>query len=121
MPPWLLEYLVFRTQPDRRNDPRWRRIIRAISFLLLCASVLLLEGTGYSARSTHAAAWPDPLVLQSGAAVHNRDDFEQQRRPEILRLFDENVYGIMNLRVSSQRSYERPPNIACLQTCHCKA
>jgi hypothetical protein len=35
---------------------------------------------------------PDPLVLQSGAAVHNRDDFEQQRRPEILRLFEENVY-----------------------------
>jgi hypothetical protein len=84
---------VFRAQPDRWNDPRWRRIIRTISFLLLCASVLLLESKGYSAQSTHAAVWPDPLVLQSGAAVHNRDDFEQQRRPEILRMFEENVYG----------------------------
>jgi hypothetical protein len=52
-----------------------------------------LESKERTARSIHTAAWPDPLVLQSGAAVHNRDDFEQQRRPEILRLFEENVYG----------------------------
>jgi hypothetical protein len=84
---------VFRTQPDRWNDPRWRCIIRTASFLLLCAPALLLESKGYSARSAHAAAWPDPLVLQNGAAVHNRDDFEQLTRPEIFRLFEENVYG----------------------------
>ena len=84
---------MLRVEPDRWNDPRWRCIIRTTSFLFLCVSALLLESKGYSVRSTRATAWPDPLVLQSGAAAHNRHDFEQRRRPEILRLFEENVYG----------------------------
>ncbi|OJU10695.1 MAG: hypothetical protein BGN86_00880, partial [Caulobacterales bacterium 68-7] len=36
---------------------------------------------------------PDPLVFANGAAVRSKADFEQRRRPEILNLFAENVYG----------------------------
>jgi hypothetical protein len=42
---------------------------------------------------TRAEAWPDPLVLQSGAVVRSRAEFEQQRRHEIFHLLEENVYG----------------------------
>jgi len=38
-------------------------------------------------------AWPDPLVLQNGAPVRDRATFEQKRRPEIVRLLEENLYG----------------------------
>lgn len=38
-------------------------------------------------------AWPDPLILQNGAPVRDRAAFERERRPEILRLFEENLYG----------------------------
>jgi hypothetical protein len=84
---------MFRTQPELRSNFRLRCGIRISSFLLFCASALLIESKGYSTQSTHEAAWPDPLVLQSGTAVHDRYDFEQQRRPEILQVFEENVYG----------------------------
>jgi hypothetical protein len=36
---------------------------------------------------------PDPLVTASGKRVTTAADWQQARRPEILRLFDENVYG----------------------------
>lgn len=38
-------------------------------------------------------AWPDALILQNGAPVQDRATFEQKRRPEIVRLFEENLYG----------------------------
>jgi len=36
---------------------------------------------------------PDPLITTTGIAVTTRSTFEHQRRPEILRMFEENVYG----------------------------
>jgi hypothetical protein len=39
------------------------------------------------------AQQPDPLVFANGTPVRIRSDFEQRRRPEILNLFAENLYG----------------------------
>ena len=36
---------------------------------------------------------PDPLVMQSGQPVKDAETWRNQRRPEILHLFQENVYG----------------------------
>jgi hypothetical protein len=36
---------------------------------------------------------PDPLVMQSGERVRDADTWIKRRRPEILRLFEENIYG----------------------------
>lgn len=36
---------------------------------------------------------PPLLITQAGRTIHTAEDWEQQRRPEILKLFSENVYG----------------------------
>lgn len=45
------------------------------------------------AQDAKREAWPDALVRVEGRAVNNSAEFQQQRRPEILHLFEENVYG----------------------------
>src|SRR5471030_370871 len=36
---------------------------------------------------------PDPLVLTSGAPVRNARDWTERRRPELMRIFETQVYG----------------------------
>src|SRR5262245_42139495 len=36
---------------------------------------------------------PDPLRLQNGQAVRNADEWFKQRRPEILKLYETEIYG----------------------------
>src|ERR1700761_5272284 len=36
---------------------------------------------------------PDPLLLSNGGRVASASVWEKQRRPELLRLFEANVYG----------------------------
>jgi hypothetical protein len=80
----------------------------AIASTLIAAPLAAQTATMHPApRSrTQGTAWPDPLVLQNGVRVQTRSVFEQQRRGEILRMFEENVYGrtpltTMPLRVVS--------------------
>jgi len=61
--------------------------------LLLCAAPFLLCQKEQGPQNPQSTAWPDPLVMQNGDRVHSRDEFERSRRPEILRLFEEDVYG----------------------------
>jgi len=42
---------------------------------------------------------PDPLVLQSGQPVRDADTWFQQRRPEILKLYETEIYGRVPERV----------------------
>ncbi len=72
---------------------RHRCMFPVTLFAMIFVGAFLLHDPVLSAQSTQTTAWPDPLVLQSGHAVRNRSDFEQKRRPEIVRLFEENVYG----------------------------
>jgi hypothetical protein len=62
--------------------------------LVLCVCALLAErDAACFAQGVRAEAWPDPLVLADGRLVQTASAFEQDRRPEILRMFEENVYG----------------------------
>src|SRR5262245_53752576 len=36
---------------------------------------------------------PDPLVMKSGQRVTSANMWRRQRRPELLRLYEENIYG----------------------------
>ena len=47
----------------------------------------------YDEAKTGTYTLPDPLVTQSGQPVRDRRAWEQQRRPEIVKLFEENQYG----------------------------
>jgi hypothetical protein len=84
---------VHSVPPERCRDSRGKCVNSTLLSVLFCVAALLLSRSGYCLQGFQAAAWPDPLVLQSGESVHNRDDFEMLRRPEILRLLEENVYG----------------------------
>lgn len=66
-----------------RYTIRHSRIALA-SLLLFCTACLAQE---------KSAAWPDPLILQNGESVRNADQFTRERRPELLKLFAENLYG----------------------------
>lgn len=46
-----------------------------------------------SAQKTPETAWPDPVVLTDGSLVRDSTEFGLKRRPEILGLFEENVFG----------------------------
>jgi hypothetical protein len=47
----------------------------------------------YDENRIPAYTLPDPLIFADGKKVVNRKDWEQRRRPEILELFREEVYG----------------------------
>src|SRR5262245_45194307 len=38
-------------------------------------------------------ALPDPMILSNGARVRDAKTWKQKRRPEIVRLFEENQFG----------------------------
>jgi len=52
---------------------------------------------------------PDPLILQNGEKVHNINEWEKKRRPEILTIFENEIYGKVpgELNFSSYKIIER--------------
>ncbi len=68
---------------------------------MVCVSVLAVIWAGfamafeanYDESKVPDYTLPDPLVLRNGDLVKDGETWIQQRRPEILRLFEEHVYG----------------------------
>ncbi|MDP4264271.1 MAG: acetylxylan esterase [Bacteroidota bacterium] len=52
----------------------------------------------YNEDSVGTYTLPDPLMLNNGSAVKNADDWIKKRRPEIVRLYEENQFGKMPAR-----------------------
>jgi len=72
--------------------------------LVICCLLLTLSlstpalqaeppGTNYDESKVPAYTLPDPLKLQTGTAVTDAKTWFSKRRPEILQLFQEEVYG----------------------------
>ena len=84
---------------------------RWITFWFWAAIVCTLAGPGlaqpkdviYDEAQVPSYVLPDPLVMQDGTKVADAEAWTSRRRPEILHLFEEHVYG---------RSAERPEEIA---------
>jgi hypothetical protein len=62
--------------------------IAALSLLLFCGAV-----TNYDESKVGSYTLPDPLVLNNGQRVRTAGDWTNRRRPEIVDLFEANVYG----------------------------
>lgn len=77
-----------------------RRIIIVTMFLFAAASAFepafgQRPGFNYDESKVPAYELPDPLVMLDGTPVQNADSWIHHRRPEVLALFEEHVYGRM--------------------------
>ncbi len=71
--------------------------------ILLIASIFLLsivsvqaqdhKESNYDESKVPQYTLPDPLKTQAGKTVNNKNQWEKTRKPEILRLFEDNIYG----------------------------
>ncbi|MFD2888751.1 alpha/beta hydrolase family protein [Chitinophaga cymbidii] len=63
--------------------------------LMLLACFLNVQAQQYDESKVPAYTLPDPLTAADGRPVKNARTWEKIRRPEILRLFEDNIYGQM--------------------------
>jgi hypothetical protein len=55
--------------------------------------------SNYDEAKVGSYTLPDPLVLQSGEPVRTREQWSHQRRPEIVKLYENEIYGRIPERV----------------------
>jgi hypothetical protein len=70
-------------------------MIPAVLALVLLGSAAAAQQpeANYDESKVPSYTLPDPLVMQSGARVRDAKTWERQRRPEILRLFETQMFG----------------------------
>jgi hypothetical protein len=72
------------------DQTRWRTIIVLVAACVLSAHA---QQANYDESKVPKYTLPDPLVLGDGTKVEDAETWRQKRRPEILNLFREHVYG----------------------------
>lgn len=69
---------------------------RSIALVGVCISVALAAiGQNYDESKVPPYKLPEALLTSAGKRITNTEQWNKMRRPEILRLFEENVYGVM--------------------------
>ena len=69
------------------------RFTRLSLIILLAASGLSAQEANYDESKVPQFDLPDPLVMEDGTEVTDAETWREKRRPELLRLFAEHVYG----------------------------
>lgn len=67
--------------------------LSATLLLIMCKIFVTPEGINYDETQVPAYTLPDPLILSDGTKVTDAETWIKRRRPEILKLFEEYVYG----------------------------
>ncbi len=63
------------------------------TFCFMTCSSQITEGVNYDETKIPPYELPDPLQFATGGAVATEADWRQRRRSEVLRLFEQHVYG----------------------------
>lgn len=71
----------------------WKPARRAATLGLIVAMNVSANEFNYDEAKVPDYTLPDPLVMEDGTPVANARDWREKRRGEILRLFEEHVYG----------------------------
>jgi hypothetical protein len=70
--------------------------MRLVSIAIACITISLAAqppAANYDEAKVPAYKLPDPLILANGHPVKDAATWMKQRRPELVRLFEENIYG----------------------------
>ena len=73
--------------------PTLRNAATALGLALLTMSETQLPAANYDETKVPQYTLPDPLKMQDGSPVKSASDWVEKRRPEVLSLFREHVYG----------------------------
>ena len=69
------------------------RVALLILVTAVCTPLLRAQEANYDESKVPQYTLPDPLVCADGTKVADADTWRQKRRPEILRLFEEQMFG----------------------------
>jgi dipeptidyl aminopeptidase/acylaminoacyl peptidase len=69
--------------------------VRILTLLFVASVVLSAQPAGYNYDEAKVPAYtlPDPLVAADGTRVATPEQWREKRRPELVRLFEDHVYG----------------------------
>ena len=68
-------------------------IALSILTIMVCPPTLRAQEANYDESKVPQYTLPDPLVCADGTKVADADTWRQKRRPEILKLFEEHMFG----------------------------
>jgi hypothetical protein len=68
-------------------------LVLVVALVGLVAKVVFGQEANYDESKVPQYTLPDPLVCADGTPVQDARTWRQKRRPELLKLFEENVYG----------------------------
>ena len=71
------------------------KISATLTLMIVCemCTYALAEEANYDESKVPNYTLPDPLTLEDGAKVTDAATWRERRRPEIMSLFQEHVYG----------------------------
>ena len=73
--------------------PTHRLLLTITTLLGLTMSEFSLPAANYDETKVPKYELPDPLMMQDGTRVNSSKDWTEKKRPEVLELFREHVYG----------------------------
>ena len=71
-------------------------MLKQLKIFFVCfAFITSLQAQNYDESKVPSYTLPDVLKASNGQIINNKSSWEKTRRPEILKLFEDNVYGEM--------------------------